>query len=120
MSRPSEILKYTNCMLDITGIACAWVGNSRIVNYVYFKPSPTKLLSVASLVKETTVIIMIMVIECCTFKNHYNYRVFQNEYRCRPMSILKEYYEIFKITIVPITNLFPKYHMSNHYRTCIK
>ena len=24
------------------------------------------------------------------------------------------------INIVPITNLFPKYHMSKHYRTCVK
>ena len=27
---------------------------------------------------------------------------------------------LFYINIVPITNLFPKYHMSKHYRTCVK
>ena len=44
--------------------------------------------------------------------------------------ILKEYYEICSsshlnrllsyINTVPKTNLFPKYHMSKHYRTCVK
>ena len=44
--------------------------------------------------------------------------------------ILKEYYEIFSsshlnrllslINIVPVTNLFEKYHMSKPYRTCVK
>ena len=43
---------------------------------------------------------------------------------------LKEYYEIFssshlnkllsQINIVPKTNLFPKYHISKHYRTRVK
>ena len=43
---------------------------------------------------------------------------------------LKEYYEIFSsshlnrllsyINTVPKTNLFPKYHISKHYRTCVK
>ena len=43
---------------------------------------------------------------------------------------LKEYYEIFSsshlnrllssINIVPKTNLFPKYHISKHYRTRVK
>ena len=46
------------------------------------------------------------------------------------ISILKEFYAIFssshlnrflsRINCVPITNLFPKYHMSKHYRTCVK
>ena len=46
------------------------------------------------------------------------------------LECLKEYYEIFsyshlnrllsQINIVPKTNLFPKYHISKHYRTRVK